>query len=117
MKILLGEDDHSIADIVKLILEGEGYTVVHASDAKMVLAGAAEEKPKLILLDIGLAGSNGGDVAKKLKQREETAKIPVVMLSANSETEAIAKKAGADGFLLKPFDLDVLVKTVREYTS
>jgi CheY-like chemotaxis protein len=100
-----------------VILEGEGYEILHAGNAKDVLIMAARSNPSLILLDIGLAGTDGGTVAKKLKEQTATAKIPIVMLSANNATAAIAKKAGADGFLLKPFDMDDLIKTVKEYSS
>lgn len=117
MNILLGEDDKAIVDIVKIILEGEGYSVSEAKNETEVLKLAETSTPQLILLDIGLAGSDGAQVARKLKQKDSTKNIPLIMVSADSATETIAKKVGADGFLLKPFEVDDLIKTARQYLS
>lgn len=113
--VLLAEDDEGIIQVVKMILENEGYTVLTAENEKEVMKILQKEVPGLVLLDVSLGGSNGGDIAKKIKQSEKTQKLPVVIVSANSETKEIAAASGADGFLLKPFDIDILISTVKKY--
>src|SRR6266702_4107992 len=107
-KILIAEDDQPIIDIVKLILEGEGYTTIVATHEKEIRHAVFHQKPQLILLDIRLDSLDGGEFARELKANEQTRTIPIIIISANNETEKIAKGAGADDFLLKPFDIDDL---------
>lgn len=116
MKILVGEDDESIATVVTMILSENGHTVIHASDEKSFLKNLSQE-PQLVLLDISLNGANGGAIAKKMKRDPKVSRIPIIIVSANGDTKEIAKKSGADGFLLKPFDLDQLLDVVAAHTS
>ena len=78
---------------------------------------AQEEAPHIVLLDIWLSGHDGGQIAKDLKAHSKTKNIPVIMLSANNETEKVSKEVGADGFLMKPFDIDELLKLVAKHSS
>lgn len=116
MKVLVGEDDESIATVVTMILEENGHTVIHAPDEKSFHKNLSQE-PHLILLDISLNGANGASLAKKMKKDQKYSHIPIIMVSANRDTKDIAEKAGADGFLLKPFDLDQLLDVVAAHTS
>ncbi len=68
-----------------------------------------------MLLDIWLGGSDGGKIAKTVKSNKQTKHIPVIMISANNETEKITKEAGADDYLLKPFNIDDLLHIVRKH--
>ncbi len=114
-KVLLAEDDDGIIQVVTMILENEGYTVLTAENEKEVMQLLEKDLPGLVLLDVGLGGSNGGEIAKKIKHSEKTRDLPVLIVSANSETQEIATASGADGFLLKPFDIDILINTVKKY--
>jgi CheY-like chemotaxis protein len=116
MTVLLGEDDESIASVVTVILKENGHKVIHAADEKTLLS-LLPKKPQLILLDISLAGGDGAALAKKLKHDPLYAEIPIVIVSANNETESIAEQAGANDFLLKPFDLDQLLDMVKRYSA
>ena len=114
-KILIAEDDRAILEVVKIILENEGYTTVSTDREETIFKIANTDAPHLILLDIWLSGHDGGKIAKELKTNKKTKNIPVVMLSANTETEKITIESGADGFLLKPFDIDDLLQIVRKH--
>lgn len=113
--ILVAEDDDGIIQVVKLILESEGYSIKVARNEKEVRNLIGKRKPTVLLLDVSLGGSDGGILAKDIKMSEETKDIPVIIASANTETKSIAEKSQADGFLLKPFDIDTLLQTVKKY--
>ncbi len=116
MTILLAEDDEAIAEVVTIILSDNGHTVLHSPDEKSFFKNLSAQ-PHLILLDISLSGANGATIAKKIKSDSKVSNIPLIMVSANTNTKEIAKKSGADGFLLKPFDLDELLDLVSKHTA
>lgn len=115
--VLLAEDDKPIIEVVKIILEGEGHKVLEGSTEKDVLKILSTEKVDIILLDIGLGGTDGTKLAKKIKSTPETATIPIVIVSANNEAEKKAKEAGVEGFLAKPFELDHLLSIVTTHAK
>lgn len=115
--ILIAEDDKSILEVVKLILENEGYTIISTDREQSIYKEISVQTPDLILLDIWLAGEDGGVIAKNLKTRKETQHIPIIIMSANNETEKITKATGADDFLLKPFNIDDLLQIVKKYSN
>lgn len=116
-RILLAEDDEAIIEVVKLILEQDGFAITVAENEEEVHKILKRQLPDLILLDIWLSGNDGGKIAKTLKADKEISSIPIVMISANNDTEKIAKESGADDFLLKPFDIDDLLRIVRKYSG
>ncbi len=115
-KILIAEDDRAILEVVKIILENEGYDTLPVDREEAIRELFKTEFPDLILLDIWLSGEDGGKIAKSLKANNATSHIPVIIMSANNETEKIAKESGADDFLLKPFNLDDLLHVVKKYS-
>lgn len=108
-RILIADDDPSIVEAIKLILE-EGYQTLTVRTGDEIYK--LKRYPDLFLLDIWMAGHNGMDICLYLKGKKETSKIPVIIISANKDTEEIAKKAGADAFILKPFEIDDLLSTI-----
>jgi CheY-like chemotaxis protein len=115
-KILVVDDDEGIVEVVQIVLEGEGYVVqTSMNGAIFQLLSNMAEQPDLILLDVLLSGEDGREISKRLKSDEKTKHIPVVMLSAHSDASKIADNSGADDFLEKPFDVDVLIEKVRKY--
>jgi DNA-binding response OmpR family regulator len=112
-KILIADDDQGILDATRLILEYEGYKVQVVCDGDSV-RNLNSNFPDLILLDIWLSGTHGGEIAKYLKSHYATKKIPIIMFSANRDIEKISKEAGADDYLIKPFDIDVLLKKIQK---
>jgi len=115
--ILIAEDDKAIVEVMQIILTEAGYDTLTLKTGEKVHATVSKKRPQLLLLDIWLSGEDGAEIAKKLKVDEGTKDIPVVMISANTETEQIAKSVGADGFLRKPFDIDDFLRTVATFTG
>lgn len=105
-KILVADDEKNIAKLVKVNLERAGFEVVVASDGIEALKKVEEEKPDLIVLDIMMPRMDGITVLKKLKEKEETKSIPIVMLTVKAEDEDIFRgwQEGADSYLTKPFN-------------
>ncbi len=114
-KILVADDDTAILEAIKLILESEGYDVCVTADGSTIYQMEKEkEYPDLLVLDIWMSGVNGTDICKYLKNNNRTKNIPVVMISANRDALEMAKKAGADDFVAKPFDVDDLLEHVEK---
>jgi len=114
-KIMVAEDDPGILDAMSQMLEGEGYEVVASVDAG-IIEKIYDILPDLLLLDIWMSGVDGRDICRKLKNQEVTKHIPVIMVSANKDTKVIAKEAGADDYLAKPFEMDELLAMAEKYT-
>lgn len=115
-RILVADDDPGIQDIFKIILESAGYIVEIVSNGEDLL----EDKyiiPDLFLLDKRLSGIDGIDICHHLKSRKATAHIPVIMVSANPGIGILSKKAGADDFIEKPFDIKHLLEMVKTYLA
>lgn len=115
-KVLIADDDQSILDATRLLLEYEGYEVTTVCDGDE-LKDLGDDLPDLILLDIWLSGSNGGELAKYLKSQEKTKNIPIILFSANRDIEKIAKESGADDFLIKPFELTQLLQKINKHIN
>lgn len=114
-KIFVAEDDLAIQEIITIILEGEQYTTILTDTGEGIHEKIQLHEPSLVLLDIWLSGHDGGKIAKKLKSDSTTKHIPVIMISANNETEKIANEVGANGFLQKPFNIDDLLQIVKKH--
>ena len=110
-KILLAEDDSSLAYGLKYSLEREGYEVVHASDCETVYKIFSDDV-SLILLDIMLPDGSGYDVCKEIRK---TSSVPIIFLTAcDSEVNIITGlDMGADDYIPKPFRLGELLSRVR----
>jgi DNA-binding response OmpR family regulator len=115
-KILAVDDDESILEVIQLVLEGEGY-LVQASLNGECFQNIAGDLPNLILLDVLLSGEDGREICKRLKSDATTARVPIIMLSAHSDTSKIADTSGADDYLEKPFDVDVLIEIVEKHLA
>ena len=116
-KVLVAEDDKAIREVVTIVLENEGFEVIRAEQSDLVFQSVKKQDPDIILLDIWLYGEDGSKIAKKIKSQAHSKDIPVIIMSANSETKAIAKSCGANDFLLKPFNIDDLVLIVNKHLS
>jgi len=113
-KILAVDDDNDILDVIRIILEEEGYEVVTLANGKHVFDIVKETSPDLILLDVMLGGLDGRDICRALKEDESFKKIPVVMISASHNLNNLLLMPGApDNFLAKPFDIDHLLEMVK----
>ncbi|WP_462264948.1 response regulator transcription factor [Mucilaginibacter sp.] len=112
-KILIADDDPGIVDVLRLMLELEGYEVSHTYTGDILL-NLIGNMPDLILLDINLGHHDGRLLCRALKSADETRNIPVLMISANYNIDASARESGADDFVPKPFDMtDLLTKVAN----
>lgn len=114
-RILVVDDDVDIARFVKLTLDLEGYEVLLAHDGPSALAAATQNPPDLIILDVMMAGMDGVEVTRRLRAEATTSAVPIIMLTAKSQTadKVLALDAGADDYVVKPFDALELVARVR----
>ncbi len=111
-RILIVDDDSSIAELVALYLEKECYDTRIASDGEEALQLFPEYKPNLIVLDLMLPGIDGYEVCRRLRAGSS---VPVIMLSAKGETfdKVLGLELGADDYIQKPFDSKELVARVK----
>jgi len=112
-KILLVEDDYTIARFVQLELEHQGYEVIKVADGALALEAVEKESPNLLILDLMLPGVSGLEIAGKLRKQGNG--IPILMLTALSDANdlVLGFDAGADDYLRKPFEISELLSRVR----
>ncbi len=116
MSTILVIDDHSeLRQSTLELLQFEGFDTCGAADGLLGLQLARQRRPDLILCDVMMPGLDGFDVLGKLRSDPVTAAIPVIFLTANSDTdvELRAGQLGAAGVLTKPFDTDILLDALR----
>lgn len=113
-KILIIDDDPSLRDIFQIIFVNAGYEID-------ILAGGEEilkndfVLPHLFLIDRKLSGVDGLDLCRHLKNRPPSRNTPVIMISATPGIGALARAAGADSFIEKPFAVNHLLKVIHHY--
>lgn len=112
--IVVADDDPSILEAMKMMLEFYNFTVETVADG-LVLPKLMALKPKLLFLDICMSGVDGRDVCKLLKASDATKDIPVVMISASCDLVKSVKESGADDYLEKPFAMQDLLSKVHKY--
>jgi len=111
--ILIADDEAEVVQLVRMILEWEGYTVVSATDGLETLKRAETDKPDLILLDVRMPKMSGLTVLEHLAASEATP-IPVIMLSVVTTHPEVrtALQRGAVAYLSKPFELKEMTRLV-----
>lgn len=112
--VIVVEDDASISDILQIILERAGYNVIHYTNGLEIIKGPLVV-PDLFLIDRQLSGIDGLDLCKHLKSEEQTLSVPVIILSATPGILNLAKAAGADDFIEKPFAKAHLLKVIGQH--
>ena len=110
--VLIVEDDRNIADLLRLYLEKEGYTVVIAPDGMRGVEQFRTVHPTLVLLDVMLPGLDGWGVCRAIRAESQT---PIIMLTAKSETENKVNglKQGADDYITKPFEMKEVLARIE----
>ncbi len=112
-RILVVDDDKDILNILKLILQMNGFEVMVTPNGEEALTKSLTYCPQLVLLDVFLSGSDGRDICNLLKGNPSTKNIPVVIFSAHSNVEDVLKVCDADDFISKPFDISELVEKIN----
>ncbi|MGH7926267.1 MAG: response regulator [Candidatus Binatia bacterium] len=113
--ILIVEDEPDIRKLVQYSLEQERYKVLEAEDGEQALKLLARAKPNLVILDLMLPGMSGLELCKLLRDRRETSRVPILMLTAKAgeADKVVGLEMGADDYLAKPFSPREMVARVR----
>ena len=116
-RILVVEDERSIADLVAEALKRQGYRVETAGDGDQALEAAESTLPDLIILDLMLPKLDGWEVCRRLREEETTRRIPIIMLTARRDEKDVVAglELGADDYLRKPFSLAELLARVKAH--
>jgi DNA-binding response OmpR family regulator len=111
-RILVVDDDPTVAEVVVRYLERDGYVVESVGDGEAAVESARASRPRLVVLDLMLPGLDGLEVCRRLR---ELARVPIVMLTARGEEEdrVVGLELGADDYLTKPFSPRELMARVR----
>lgn len=119
IKILVVEDNFMNFVLVKDYLTLHGFTVIGAGSGGEAIEKASKESPALILMDVNLPEMDGITAMKKIKANTETSSIPILALTASVMREDKERiiRAGFDGFIPKPVDLEELVMIVKKTLS
>ncbi len=115
-RVLVAEDDPSMATILSVLLKNAGYRVTVCGDGPSTLAAAADP-PGLVLLNVRMPGLNGIEVCRRLKADPRTRRVPVVFVTAEAPDDLVAQLDGEpyEDILTKPFEADALLALVRRY--
>ncbi|QED37975.1 response regulator [Antarcticibacterium arcticum] len=113
-KILVVDDDSGIGEMLKTLLEFYGYQVEVTEKPFEAEDLIVKHNIDLVLLDMLISGVNGTDVCARIRKNEATAEIPVIMMSALHDAGEKCKKAGANDFVAKPFEMDLLIGKIEE---
>ena len=113
-RILIVDDDESIAELISLYLTKECFNTKTVKNGEEAIAEFSNYKPDLILLDLMLPGMDGYDVCREIRKKSLT---PIIMLSAKSEVfdRVLGLELGADDYITKPFDSKELVARDQIY--
>ena len=115
-KILIVDDEKDLVETVVFQLQISGYDAIVAYDGQEGLDKARKEKPDLIILDIMLPKMDGYKVCGLLKNDSRYTKIPIIMFTAKAQESDIklAKEVGAEAYITKPFEEEILLGKIKE---
>lgn len=112
--ILVVDDDSGIGEMLKVLLELNGYSVSVTEKPDEAEALIAQKDIDLVLLDKLISGVNGTEVCARLKNNQDTAGVPILMMSALHEAGEKCRDAGANDFIAKPFEMEDLLHKIEE---
>ncbi len=117
VKILYVEDNFENRVLIRRVLESEGYEMTEASTAEEAFKEIETDIPDLILMDINMPDMDGYTLTAKIKEKQEHKDIPVIAVTANvmRGDKERALKAGCDGYIQKPIDIDILTEQIERY--
>jgi len=113
--ILIVEDDPDNQELVTRFLKRDGHSVLHAEDGEAGVRVARAHLPALIVMDLGLPGMDGLEAARRIRSTPETAHIPIVALTAATESDSVFKAAevGIDDYETKPVIYQRLIRKIE----
>jgi len=115
-KILIVDDETFLVKVITDRLQANNYEVISAADGQEGLEKARTEKPDLIILDLMLPKMDGYQVCRMLKFDKRFQTVPIILFTARAQESDIktGEEAGADAYLVKPFDPNVLLDKIKE---
>ncbi len=113
--ILVAENDEAISKAISQLLENARYVADPIIDGLKIISRVKKTLPALLLLDVSMPGVDGYDICKQLKENERVRHIPIIMMSANKDIKKMAKEAGANDFVAKPFDIFDLLHKIKKH--
>ncbi len=111
-KVLVVDDDAALAEMLTIVLRGEGFEPVVCRSGDRAMAAVREHRPELVLLDLMLPGKDGIDVCREIRAESG---VPIVMLTAKNDTVdvVVGLESGADDYVVKPFKPKELIARIR----
>ena len=111
-KIIIFDDDEDILSVCTYVLEEQGWEVHVFTDCNQIIDKVTSVMPDVILMDNWIPDTGGIVATQTLKSNEALKNIPVIYFSANSDIQLLAKQAGAEAYLAKPFDLEDMERII-----
>ncbi len=112
--ILIFDDDVNILELCAIILTDSGYKVETSETSHDIIEKVSKTNPDAIMMDNWIPDIGGIEATRLLKNHPDFKHIPVIYFSANNDIQSLAKQAGADAHLAKPFDLDELENLMKK---
>ena len=109
------DDDGPILALMRNLLKEFGYRAVTAADGRNAIAEAQQQSPALVLLDKNMPGMSAGEVIRELRSQPGLETVPVLMLTGERLSRSELASLGANGALLKPFDVPDLLEQIRHH--
>lgn len=111
-RILVVDDDRALAEMLGMVLQGEGFLTEHSADGESAVEKFREMRPDLVLLDLMLPGLDGIEVCERIRAESG---VPIIMLTARTDTTDVVRglEAGADDYVVKPFNPVELTARIR----
>lgn len=115
-RILVVDDIEANRELLCLVMEDEGYETLEAENGDRALYLVESENPDAILLDVHMPGMDGIEVCRRVKASASSSHIPIIMVSADSQSSIVASAlaAGAESYIVKPFDEEKLTDQLRQ---
>jgi DNA-binding response OmpR family regulator len=114
-RVLLVEDNVSVRELLRVLLETEGYEIVEATDGSDGLAQAEESKPDLMILDLMMPGLDGESVIRRLRSHSKLSKVPVLVVSGKYESLGrLKEQLGEENVFPKPFEPSRMMDRIGE---
>lgn len=114
-RILVFDDDEELLAILEYIINDNGWELFSQLNCNKLLVKVREVKPDLIIMNNWIPDMGGVEATRLLKKEADLKKTPVIFFSANTNIEALAREAGADTYIPKPFELDDMEKILRDF--
>jgi two-component system cell cycle response regulator DivK len=116
-KVFIFDDNQDLLELCTLVLKEAGYQIKTSTTSNDIIEQVTEYQPDIIFMDNWLPDVSGIEATRQLKADDHLKNIPVIYFSANNKVSALAKEAGADDYLPKPFDISSLAEIVRKYVQ